>query len=445
MMDSLNKRIAIGYLWNLLTKWFNRFIGLISTLVLIRLLSPADFGIVALASIVMSFFVMLSESGSEKYAIKSKYCDQELLNTAWTLNVILKLICSVIIVLSAKMVAGFTHEPQLVSAMLFCSLIPFVSSLKNIGLVFYERDLDYKPLMKLSAYVKMAVFPITVALAFWLRNYWALLFGMLIQEFFLVIGSYFFHSYRPQWSLNRWRNQWDFSKWILLSTTSGYLRSRIDALLIGRLLPNSAVGVYRVSQEFAWLPFSEMIAPATNAFYAGISKISHDRKALNQKIIQYQAMAYLLIVPSVFGINALQEPIVSVLMGKQWHSAAPIVGLLSILMLSMPLNIILQTVLVNLSRTNYLVFLDIIMIIAIVSGFLLPARFGIVSLEELTQIRVALVILFISMLLVVYKLVLGVDVKQLLFSLLFPVLPGILMFITLLFTEFDLVLMFPNQ
>lgn len=435
MSDSLNKRIAIGYLWNLLTKWVNRFIGLISTLVLIRLLSPADFGIVALANIVMTFFVMLAETGAEKYAIKSNNCTDELLNTAWTLNVILKLVCSLVIALSAQVVADFTQEPKLTSVMLFCSVIPLVSSLKNIGLIYYERELDYKPLMKLSAYVKMMVFPVTMLLALWWRDYWALLVGLLFQELFTVAGSYFFHSYRPRWSLNKWREQWNFSKWILLSTTSGYLRSRIDALLIGRFLPNHAVGVYRVSQEFAWLPFSELIAPATSSFYAGISKISQDRQELNIKIIQYQAMAYMLVIPSVFGICILQKPFVSVVMGQQWYSAAPIVGLLSILMLSMPLNIVLQTVLINLSKTRYLVILDMIMLVTIIGGFMFPSQFHLLSLEEYTQLRVGVVVLFISMLIAVYKFVLYINLKQLFLSLLAPALPGLLMFGVLMSIE----------
>ncbi|MCE0493277.1 oligosaccharide flippase family protein [Vibrio salinus] len=427
MADSLNKKIAIGYLWNLVAKWITRSIGIISTLILIRLLKPEDFGIATLASITIALFMVLSHVGVEKYLIKSKECNNDLLNSAWSLNIVLKVLSGVIIAGFSGSIALFTHEPELKNVLLLCSVIPVIGAMSNIGLIHYERELNYKPLARLSVVAKLIVFPVTVGLAVWLKNYWALIIGSLTSECINAVGSYFIHPYRPVWSVKQWGRLWDFSKWMLLSTITGYIRSRIDAFLLGRFLPSDAVGTFRISQEFAWLPFSELISPATSSFYSGISKISHNREELYDKIVKYQAIAYLLVIPSVLGIYALKDLIVVVVMGEQWLSATPIIGLLSFLMLSMPLNMVLQTVLISLSKVKYLVFIDLIMITSIVLVFFLLHQENVHSLQVFTLARVILVIAFISLLLAAYKILLKLNLKRLSIVCIMPVLPGMIM------------------
>lgn len=435
MDDRLHKKIAIGYFWSLIAKWMNRLVGVVSMLILVRLLSPTDFGIAALTNIVIALFVMMSEVGTEKYVIKAEHCTDGLLNSAWSLNLLLKCLCALFVASFSGLLAEWIEEPKLKPVLLICSVIPVLGALKNIGLVHYERDLNYYPLTRLSTTVKLAVFPITICLALWYRNYWALVVGIIVNELFTLVGSYMIHPYRPHWSIKGWRKQWHFSKWMMVSTISGYIRSKIDALLLGRFLSSGDVGVYRVSQEFAWLPFSELIAPATSSLYSGISKISQNKDLLHDSIAQYLILAYLLVVPSSFGIFALNHEFVVVILGESWVSAAPIMGLLSLLMLSMPLNIILQIVLVSLSKIKYLILIDVIVIGSIVIIFATLNLNNIHDLVIYTQARVFLLIIFVLLLAITYKLVLGFSIKRLLTICFFPVVPGLAMLWVLEYSE----------
>ncbi len=435
MLADLNKKVAIGYLWNLLAKWLNRSLGLISMLCLVRILEPADFGIVALASIVMAFFVMISNAGTEKYLIRADKCSTDMLDSAWSLNITLKLLCSLTLALFANQLASYMKEPDLSGVLLVACLIPVISSLKNIGLVIYERDLNYKPLTQLSVSVKFLAVPITVLLALYLQNYWALIIGLIVAEVMGVFGSYLIHPYRPKWSVKQWAKQWSFSKWHLISTTTGYVRSRIDAILLGRYLTSGDVGIYRVSQEFAWLPFTELIAPATSSMYAGITKVREDRELLNNSILRYLAISYLFVIPSVFGIYALSDLFTSVILGEKWLDAAPVIGLLSLLMLSMPLNISLQSVLTNLSKIKFLVCLDMVMIAAIVSTILWLSAQDDLDILIYTQYRVFLVFLFILMLCLVYKVLIKLPIKKVGMVFFLPMIPSIFMAKVLTFVE----------
>ncbi len=427
MLANLNKKLAVSYLWNLLSKWLNRSIGFISTLCLVRLLEPNDFGVVALANIVLAFFVMISDAGTNKYLIRAQVCSDEMLNSAWSLNIVLKALCGIAVAASSSLIAKFMGEPLLYHVLLVSSLLPIISSLKNIGLVLYERDLNYKPLTQLAVSIKIVTLPITLVLAVYINSYWALIIGLVSSEVFTVFASYRMHSYRPRWSTVLWGKQWFFSQWHLISMTTGYIRSRIDAVLLGRYLTSTDVGIYRVSQEFAWLPFTELISPATAAMYSGLTHVRDDKEELQRNILRYLAMSYMLIVPSVFGLYTLQELFTTVVLGEKWSDAAPIIGLLSILMLSMPLNISLQSVLTSLSKLKYLVSLDAIMI-AVIAGVIgwLTSK-NTFELLDYTEFRVSLVALFILLLSITYKRVINLSVIRVLITLCLPALPAMVM------------------
>ncbi|MGR5133839.1 oligosaccharide flippase family protein [Vibrio alfacsensis] len=427
MRADLNNKIAIGYLWNLLSKWLIRSLGLISTLCLVRILDPADFGLVALATIVLSFFVILSDAGTNQYLIKSEDCTSEMLDSAWSLNVALKMGCAVTVALLAYQVTHYLHEPKLYEVLLVSCFIPLVSSLKNIGLVLYERELDFKPLTQLSVSVKVVVVPVTLLLAFTLKNYWALVFGLIVSEVLTVAGSYLLHPYRPRWSTSLWDKQWSFSKWHLLSMTTGYVRSRIDALLLGRFLASKEVGMYRVSQEFAWLPFTELIAPATSSVYAGLTHVRDEMAEFHKTILRYLAISYCLVVPSAFFLYSFSDLFTTVVLGEKWQDASPLIGMLAMLMLSMPLNISLQFVLTNLSKIKYLVILDIVMIASTVGIILGLFTRGQLDVFLYTEFRMFLAILFITMLSLTYKWLIKLSFFRLISIVTLPMLPAFIM------------------
>lgn len=424
---TLTHKFAVSYLWNLLAKWANRFVGLISTLVLVRLLTPGDFGIVAMAMIVMHFFSTLSDAGNDKFLIKAETITPAHINSAWSLNICLRLLCCGAVAICAPLAARYFQEPQILPVLLVSCLIPVIGALRNLGLVFFERELNYRPLMTLSVWSKLLTFPVTIGLAFHLQSYWALVIGLLTAEVLYVIGSYWVHPFRPRWCTEYWREQMQFSKWYLASVTTGYIRGRIDVLLLGRYLPSQSVGTYRISQEFAWLPFTELIGPATSGLYAGLTQIKADHHSLEQHICRYMVLAYLLITPAAFGVFALQDELVLLLMGHQWQQAAPVFGLLSFLMMSMPLNAITQTVLIQLDKIRYLVCIDVIMIVLIALCFYLLFNNGVADLTVFAQYRVMLMSVFIALLGLVFVRVLKGNFLRLILIVGVPIIPSYLM------------------
>jgi O-antigen/teichoic acid export membrane protein len=95
---------------------------------------------------------------------------------------------------------------------------------------------------------------VTVPLAIWLRNYWALVIGMVVGKIFAVVISYWMHSYRPRLSLAGASDLMSFSGWLLVNNTLYFFNERLTDFVVGRMAGASALGLYNVSYEISNMP-----------------------------------------------------------------------------------------------------------------------------------------------------------------------------------------------
>ena len=168
---SIQKKLTVAYLWNLLGKWGVRFIGIGSTLVLVRLLDPSAFGLVALATICIGFFETLTDIGINRYLISQTQLDKQAMDSSWTVALLLKIALIFLIIALSGFLADFMNAPeiQLIIVVVACSGI--FSALNNIGLVQFEKELDFKRVSALLLSAKLVSTAVMLVFAFWLQNY----------------------------------------------------------------------------------------------------------------------------------------------------------------------------------------------------------------------------------------------------------------------------------
>src|SRR6188768_753300 len=190
----MTQHIAAGALWMVLAKLLERSLGLISSLFLVRLLAPADFGIVAMAMSLIALLELFSAFGLDSVLIQNRAATDAHFHTAWTLNVIAACVAGVILAALAIPASLFYQEPRLVPVILVFALASAVQGLENIGVVMFRKDLQFDREFRYLLAKKLIGFAITVPLAFWLRDFWALVYGILISRFIIVAYSYMVHS-----------------------------------------------------------------------------------------------------------------------------------------------------------------------------------------------------------------------------------------------------------
>ena len=324
-------RVASGVTWLVAWRLATRVMGIGSTLVLVRVLQPADFGLFALALMVTQSAELLSMIGIEDAIIRHATPDRRIYDTAFTLNVLRAVFTAALIAAAALPMARFFDEPRLSVIVLVLSLSTLLGAFENIGMVDYRREMIYLTEFKLRVAPRMVSIAVTVGVAVVFRTYWALVAGILVNRIGGNILSYTFHPYRPRFSLVAWRELTGFSLWVWLIGLVATARDRMEMFVIGRLRNSVEVGIFGIATEIAILPFSEIMQPLQRVLFAGFARSTNDDHASRRLFVRFLALSASVILPAGVGIALVAEPVTLGLLGQKWMSAAPVIQIVGVL------------------------------------------------------------------------------------------------------------------
>jgi len=328
-MENINSRVGIGIVWMVGARLFDRCIGIVSTLILARLLVPADFGLVAMATAIVAILDLLGAFSFDMALIQNKDAGRKQYDTVWTFNVIFGVSCGLLLIALAGPAAGFYKEPRLTAVMYVLSLSYFLYAFTNVGLVQFRKELDFNKEFYYIFQRRVVTFLITISAAYLLRSYWALLLGMTAGRIVSLVTSYTMSTYRPRFSLAAIGELFGFSKWLLINNILFFLMHRGCTFIIGRLFGSGPLGIYTISYEISSLPSTELVAPINRVMFPGFSKM-RDVEQIAQAYLKLFGLITLTILPIGIGIAAVASPLVATALGERWLAAIPVIQLLAI-------------------------------------------------------------------------------------------------------------------
>lgn len=313
--------MARGATWMLGFRLADRALAFFSTIILARILVPADFGLVAMAMSVIAMIELAGAFSFEVPLIQRPNPTRAHYDTTWTLRLLFSLLCGVLTVALALPAATFYGDDRIALIMVVLSASWFVEGFENIGTVNFRREMNFKREF-IFMFAKRAVgVAVTLTIALALRSYWALIIGSLVSRAFGVGLSYAMHAYRPRFSLTMWRELFSFSGWLFVTNVLGFLTNRLSHFVIGRTQGAGALGTFTIASDFAALASSEVTAPINRAVLPGLSRIAETPGGIGQGLLQVVAVVQLITLPAAFGLAAVAEPLVLTLLGEQWHAA----------------------------------------------------------------------------------------------------------------------------
>ncbi|MBL8513244.1 MAG: lipopolysaccharide biosynthesis protein [Betaproteobacteria bacterium] len=327
MSQAIQSKMMRGAAWMVLFKLFDKSLGLISTLILVRLLTPADFGIVAMA---MSFVMMaevLTAFGFDLALIQNKDAGDEHFHTAWTLNVIFGALASVVLLALAWPASHFYENATVLPVLCCLAFSPLLASLENIGIVRFRKDLEFKKEFMFRASRRFIAFAVTLPFAFLIGNYWALVAGLLAAKAGASLLSYVAHPFRPRFTLAKQSELMHFSRWMLLAGIATFFRERSTDFFLGRMHGAAALGVYNISNDVANMTTVELSQSINRALMPSFAKIVAGPPLVEA---YRNAMSVLAAVsmPMAAGIFAVAPILVPVMLGRQWLMATPLLEIL---------------------------------------------------------------------------------------------------------------------
>lgn len=309
-----------------------RLSSLVSLMVLARLLTPADYGIVSLAISVMGLLQIVSDVRVNQALIGLRKIDQRHLNTAFTLSLARGVILSLLLLLFAGVAADLMKQPLLAPVLRTLAIVPLLDGLRNPSFVMFQRNIDFSREFRRQTIATITSSLFTIAAAFYLRSYWAIVFGTLVLRSIEMSLTYWRVPHRIGFGLTNWREFVGFGGWLTFAGIFDYISITAPQFLLGRHLGANRLGEYTVGRELSTIATRELALPLATAIYPGLSAISHDPDRLRRAYREAQSTILGIALPIGLGSAMLARELILLLAGEKWLQAVPVIEAMAPLM-----------------------------------------------------------------------------------------------------------------
>jgi lipopolysaccharide exporter len=324
------KDIVRGAFFTVAMRWSDRLIGLVSTLVLARLLVPEDFGIIAMASLVIALADVVFDLGVHVTLIQNRAPLQEHFDTAWTLALMQSAVAAVALFLCAPYAAQYFHEPRVENVIKVLGLALLTSGMENIGVVNFQKDMLFGKDFLFMFTKRFSGFTATLLCAWLLQSYWALVIGTVFGRVVGVACSFWMHPMRPRLSLVRVREMLGVSQWLLARTTGVYLESQLHRMVVGRRDTAAMLGTYTMAGDISAMPSTELLMPINRVLFPAFVIVKENPEELKRVFLLAQSVQSLIAIPASAGLALVAPELIALMLGDKWLMAVPLVQIFAL-------------------------------------------------------------------------------------------------------------------
>ncbi|WP_348680794.1 oligosaccharide flippase family protein [Alteromonas mediterranea] len=407
---------------------FQKSAGLISTLILARLLLPEDFGKVAFLALTVNFFNVLSITGTQQYILSKENIDEKDLNTAISLDLLMKGAFWFVLVCLSTFICEFFNMEDAHTALLMLSLTILIKASRNPGFYLHQKELNYKLLFQVELTAKVLSVVVVIFLAFLYQSYWAIVIGDLISSVVLLYGSYKLHNFRPKFSLERIKVQWTFSKWLFFKGVIGYSKSNLDQMFVTKNFDAATTGSFYMARDIALMPAFDFLNKALAPLLPAFAYSQNDDEMFNYKISFAIFFVNILAFPIAALMIVASDSIIVTLLGKDWIGINDVFTAFIPLMYLACLAPIFAHALVSRQVVKVTFWTDVLALFMHVLSFVLLSN---ITLFDIIGIRsVALLVSILVLITALYSVSKFLPFRALLSSL-FPLIAAVLSYLAI--------------
>lgn len=325
--------IAIkGISWIAALRGSARFITIIRTAILARLLSPVEFGIFGIASLFLTLLEILTETGINIFLVQEKKDLKQYVNSAWVVSIARGVILAIAILISSPFIANFFNSPQSLLIIQMIAIVPFIRGFINPAIIIFQKELQFGNEFWFRFSLILINSFVAILAAFIFRNAASFVFGLIADVVLEVALSFILVKLRPNlhFEIKKVEEIFHKGKWVTLLGIFSYFSKEGDSIAVGKLLGTANLGFYSVAYKFSTLPLSEITDVINRVVFPVYTKFSDDKKRLWRAFIKTSLVNHLTAL--MFGIILFlfAKGIILLLLGNTWISMVPIIKILAI-------------------------------------------------------------------------------------------------------------------
>ncbi len=405
---SLRSQALSGFRWTASVRLLSQVITWGITLMVIRLLTPADYGLLAMATVFVSFLTMFSELGLGAAVVQKTEVDEALLRRAFGIILVIHFLLATLLALAAPLIAAFYDEPRVIPVVRVLSLQFVLAAFAVIPDAQLQRKMEFRnrSLLDLSNAVLASL--TTLALAMSGAGVWALVAGSMLSQLGKTIGLNCLAPFLrwPDFSLNGMRSLLRFGGHFTAIQIFWMFLSQIDVLICAKWLGNEVLGFYSVAMHLASLPSQRLSGLVNQVAFPTFARMQNDIGEVGESVLLGVRVLGFFAFPVLWGMSSIAPELVHVILGPKWAAATvPMQVLALIIPLRMVSNFV-ATALQGIGRS------DIVLRNVIWASLLAPAGF-LIGVNAGDLLGLCLAWLVISPLVFLQAMVRGLPVLQL--------------------------------
>lgn len=332
-MSELKGKVVKATKWSAVTEIVAKLVTPITSMVLARLLTPEAFGVVTTITMIITFAELFTDAGFQKYLVQHEFKDDtdrtQSTNVAFWSNFVMSMLIWGGIALFSEPLAALVGNPGLGHVVIIaCAAIP-LAAFSSIQMALYRRDLDFKTLFKVRVVSILIPIIVTIPLALWLRSYWALIIGHLTQNVTNAVLLTVFSKWKPRfyYSFAKLKEMLSFTVWSLIEHVSIWLTGYVDVFIVGTMLSQHYLGLYKTSSTLVGQIMGLVTAAATPVLFSSLSRLQNNDAEFKQMFFKFQKLVGILVFPLGIILFCFSDLITTLLLGSQWMEASGFIGL----------------------------------------------------------------------------------------------------------------------
>lgn len=380
--SNLDRALVSGIAWTAILRWSAQGVSWIATFLAARLLLPADYGIVSMATLGIGFLRMVEDFGLDSILVQDRSIQgREQARLAGLILATGVVFCLAFLAL-AHSIAGFFKEPQVAGAIAALSLLFVTDALQVVPRAALQRNLEFRRFAALTLVQVVATQVVLIASAAGGWGFWSLVASSLAGAIAVTVTLIVWRPYAVAWPrelaslarplLQGWR--------VIAGRIAYYFFTSGDQWIVGRMLGKESLGIYNFAQTFGNLPLQEVTAIVSRVVPGVFSESQQDRAKLRHYFLLLTRFVACLTVPLAIGLALTADLVVHLALGPKWEGVIAPLRLLCLYAAFQGCQVLVAHVLMWTGRFRAIMWCTVLAAVVMPAGFYLAAGKGLVGI-----------------------------------------------------------------
>ena len=362
MAESLKNKTVKGVGWSAIDAFLGHGVTFVVGLVLARLLTPAEYGLIGICTIFTTVLTGIVDSGFSNALIRKKDATEDDFSTMFVTNMVMSCLLYFLLYLCSPLIAKFFERPELVSLVRAMGMLLFFQALSLVQYTKLTKRIDFKTKTKASFIAAIISGAIGIVLAFLNFGVWALVGQVLSNKLIYTICLWILNKWSPSLRVNKdsFFYMWGYGWKLMLSGLLDNVWKELYQTVVGKCYSPATLGQYSRAKEYGQLFSSNFTRIVKRVTFPTLANIQDDSKRMvsaYRKIIK--TTMFVTAFCMVF-MGAIAEPLIYCLIGPKWHQAATFLPIICLSLSLYPLHAINLNMLQVQGRSDIFLYLEII-------------------------------------------------------------------------------------